>query len=60
MHIVTYGGAVSLDGFLAGVDGSIDWLHFKQGRGGRDIRVLEGCGTDPYGSKDVRGVCLLQ
>jgi len=27
---ITYGGAVSLDGFLAGMDGSLDWLHFSR------------------------------
>jgi dihydrofolate reductase len=30
MRTVTYGGAVSLDGFLAGVNGAIDWLHFSK------------------------------
>ena len=28
-RIVTYGGAVSLDGFLTATDGSLDWLHFS-------------------------------
>jgi dihydrofolate reductase len=30
MRTITYGGAVSLDGFLAGLEGSIDWLHFSK------------------------------
>jgi dihydrofolate reductase len=29
MRTVTYGGAVSLDGFLAAGDGGLDWLHFS-------------------------------
>lgn len=29
MRTITYGGAVSLDGFLAGPGGEIDWLHFS-------------------------------
>ena len=29
MRTITYGGAVSLDGFLAGVDEALDWLHFS-------------------------------
>ena len=29
MRTVTYGGAVSLDGFLAGPNGELDWLHFS-------------------------------
>jgi dihydrofolate reductase len=30
MRTVTYGGGVSLDGFLAGANGAIDWLHFSK------------------------------
>jgi dihydrofolate reductase len=29
MRTVTYGGAVSLDGFLTDPNGSIDWIHFS-------------------------------
>lgn len=30
MRKVIYGGACSLDGFLTGPDGAMDWLHFSQ------------------------------
>ncbi|MGH9387285.1 MAG: dihydrofolate reductase family protein [Vicinamibacterales bacterium] len=30
MRTVTYGGACSLDGFLTGKDGALDWLHFSK------------------------------
>ena len=36
MRTITYGGAVSLDGFLAGADGALDWLHFS-----KDVQLLE-------------------
>jgi dihydrofolate reductase len=30
MRTVTYGGACSLDGFIAGPEGAIDWLHMSR------------------------------
>lgn len=30
MRIVTYGAACTLDGFIAGSNGEIDWLHFSK------------------------------
>jgi hypothetical protein len=51
MRIVTYGGAVSLDGVLAGFDGSIDWLHF--GKHVQQVAVHYGRNVDtiPMGRK---------
>src|SRR5688572_27276771 len=37
MRTVTYGAACSLDGFIAGRDGAIDWLHFS-----RDVEEVMG------------------
>jgi hypothetical protein len=34
---VTCGGAVNLDGVLAGADGSLDWLHFS-----KECRPIDG------------------
>ena len=30
MRIVTYGAAVSLDGFIGGPQGELDWLHYSK------------------------------
>ena len=30
MRTITYGGAISLDGYLTAGDGAIDWLHFSK------------------------------
>lgn len=30
MRKITYGAAVSLDGFITGPDGALDWLHFSK------------------------------
>jgi dihydrofolate reductase len=35
MRIVTYGAACSVDGFIAGVDGGVEWLHMS-----RDVQTI--------------------
>jgi dihydrofolate reductase len=48
MRTITYGGAVSLDGYLAAADGSLDWLHFSN-----DVRKIT---TDYF--KDVDTILM--
>ena len=44
MRKVVYGGAVSLDGFLAGPDDNVDWLHFSKDV--RDVMAKSWEGVD--------------
>jgi dihydrofolate reductase len=37
MRLVTYGAGCSLDGFIAGKDGNLDWLHFS-----KDVQAIMG------------------
>ena len=48
---VTYGGAVSLDGFLAGPGDNVDWLHFSKDVMDIMARSWEGVDTVLMGRK---------
>ncbi|HEV2866042.1 MAG TPA: hypothetical protein VGX37_05970 [Allosphingosinicella sp.] len=50
MRKVIYGGAVSLDGFLAGPGEAIDWLALERGFGGDQRRELPRCRRDADGA----------
>lgn len=56
MRTLTYGGAVSLDGFLAGTGGALDWLHFS-----KDVQQImaaywKDVDTNPDGTQNLRSL----
>jgi dihydrofolate reductase len=55
MRTVTYGGAVSLDGFLAGPGGTLDWLHWSEDVGRITSEYFKGVDVILMGRKTWAG-----
>jgi hypothetical protein len=56
MRALTYGGAVSLDGFLAGMDGLTRLAALQQGRAAGNGGLLEGPRHYSDGTKNLRSL----
>lgn len=51
MRKVIYGGACSLDGFLTGPDGELDWLHFSKDVQAAIVKSFAAADTILFGRK---------
>jgi len=60
MRTLIYGGAVTMDGFLAGPGGELDWLHWSKDAAGIMTESMQGVDTFLMGRKTYEAALAMQ